>query len=60
MSPREEERPLLEGVTQQRDEDTADWEELMRAVLSCKVCELVVVTSLKESYKSNYQSEPRI
>jgi hypothetical protein len=44
--------------------DTADWDDLVRAVVSCSVCELaiglelVVATVCKESNQSDYQSKP--
>jgi hypothetical protein len=36
-----EEAMALEVVTQQRSEDTADWEDLVHAVVNCKLCELL-------------------
>jgi hypothetical protein len=34
--------PFLEAVIQQRGEDTADWEELVRVVVNCRMCELAI------------------
>jgi hypothetical protein len=46
VSPEAAEHALLEDVTQQRGEDKADWEELMRAVENCKLWELVTAIEL--------------
>jgi hypothetical protein len=32
-----------EEATATNSEDTADWEDVMRAVVNCRVCELAIV-----------------
>jgi hypothetical protein len=46
VSPEAAEHALFEDVTQQHGEDTADWEELLCAVVNCKLWELVTALEL--------------